>query len=148
MSGIFKKIHRNKKRFQAHSQVILSITFNTTEKNEQKVCVFDFEESDKRKNTRYLKREHWIFKCSFIWNHILWCLLDFKTFDTLSTFFLNVKPCKLCNNKYMIASTQITNTKIFAFISVLVFNLLNRKVVFVKRKDNINCWRVGYLLRK
>ena len=28
--------------------------------------------------------------------------------------------CKLCNNKCMIASTQITNTEIFAFIAVLV----------------------------
>ena len=29
--------------------------------------------------------------------------------------------CKLHNNKYMIASTQITNTEIFAFIAVLGF---------------------------
>ena len=29
----------------------------------------------------------------------------------------------------MIASTQITNTKIFAFIAVLVFKLLDRKVL-------------------
>ena len=29
------------------------------------------------------------------------------------------KSCKLCN-KYMIASTQITNTEILAFIAVLI----------------------------
>ena len=39
----------------------------------------------------------------------------------------------------MIASTQITNTEIFAFIAVPVFKLWNRKVLFVKRKDNRNC---------
>ena len=37
-------------------------------------------------------------------------------------------------NKYMIASTQITNTEISAFIAVLVFKLLSRKVLFVNKK--------------
>ena len=41
---------------------------------------------------------------------------------------LKVQSCKLYNNKYMIASTQITNTEIFAFRAVLVFKLLSRKV--------------------
>ena len=39
----------------------------------------------------------------------------------------------------MIASTQIINTEIFAFIAVVVFKLLSRKVLFVNRKDNRNC---------
>ena len=39
----------------------------------------------------------------------------------------------------MIAITQIINTKIFAFIAVLVFKLLSRKVLFINRKDNRNC---------
>ena len=30
--------------------------------------------------------------------------------------YLKVQSCKLYNNKYMISSTQITNTEIFAFI--------------------------------
>ena len=34
----------------------------------------------------------------------------------------------------MIASTQITNTDIFAFTAVLVFKLLSRKVLFIDRK--------------
>ena len=38
----------------------------------------------------------------------------------------------------MIASTQITNNDIFAFIAVLVFKLLNSKVLFINRKDNGN----------
>ena len=38
----------------------------------------------------------------------------------------------------MMASTQITNTEIFAFIAVL-FKLLSRKVSFINRKDNRNC---------
>ena len=46
---------------------------------------------------------------------------------------LKVQSCKLYNNKYMIASTQITNTEIFAFIAVLVFKLFSRKVLFINR---------------
>ena len=50
-----------------------------------------------------------------------------------------VQSCKLYNNKYMIASaqitrTEITSTEIFVFISVLVFQLLNLKVLFINRK--------------
>ena len=48
----------------------------------------------------------------------------------------------------MIPSTQITNTEIFAFTAVLVFRLLSRKVLFLNKKDNGNCKKVGYLLRK
>ena len=33
----------------------------------------------------------------------------------------------------MVASTQTTNTKIFALIAVLVFKLLSRKILFVNR---------------
>ena len=39
----------------------------------------------------------------------------------------------------MIASTQITNNETFAFIAVLVFKLLNRKVLFINGKDNRKC---------
>ena len=39
----------------------------------------------------------------------------------------------------MIASTQITNTEIFAFIAILIFKLLSRKVLFKHIKDNRNC---------
>ena len=46
---------------------------------------------------------------------------------------LKVRSCKLYNNKYMIASTQITNTEIFAFIVVLVFKLSSRKVYKQKK---------------
>ena len=52
---------------------------------------------------------------------------------------LKVQSCKLYYNKYMIAATQITNTKIFVFISALVFESLSRKVLFINRKNNRNC---------
>ena len=39
----------------------------------------------------------------------------------------------------MIASTKIINTEIFTFMAVLVFKFLNRKVLFINRKDNGNC---------
>ena len=45
----------------------------------------------------------------------------------------------------MIASTQTT---IFAFIDVQVFKLLYRRVSLIKRKDKIDCYKVGYFLRK
>ena len=58
-----------------------------------------------------------------------------------TVLFLNLKvqSCKLYNNKYMIISTQITNTEILTFIAALVFRLLSRKVLFINRKDNRNC---------
>ena len=48
----------------------------------------------------------------------------------------------------MIGSTQITNAEICAFVVSLVFNLLIRKVLLIKRKGNRNCYKVGYFLRK
>ena len=39
----------------------------------------------------------------------------------------------------MVASTQITNTEISAFIAVLVFKLLSHEVLFINRQDNTNC---------
>ena len=39
----------------------------------------------------------------------------------------------------MIASKQIKNTEIFTFLAVLVFKLLSRKVLFIKRRDDRNC---------
>ena len=53
--------------------------------------------------------------------------------------YLKVQSCKLNNNKYMVASTQITNIEIFAVIAALVLKLLSRKVLLTNRKDNRNC---------
>ena len=36
--------------------------------------------------------------------------------DILADGPLKVQPCKLYNNKYVMTSTQITNTEIFTFI--------------------------------
>ena len=59
---------------------------------------------------------------------------------------LKVQSRKLYNNKYMIALAQITNTEIFAFIAILVLKLWNPKVLFINRKGNRNCQKVGYFL--
>ena len=48
----------------------------------------------------------------------------------------------------MTASTQITNTEIFAFIAGLVFKPLSRRVLLINRKDNRNHLKVDYFLRK
>ena len=36
-------------------------------------------------------------------------------------------------------STKITKTEIFAFIAVLVFEVLSREFLFINRRDNRNC---------
>ena len=48
----------------------------------------------------------------------------------------------------MIASIQIKNTEIFAFITGLVFQLLSRKVLLINIKDNRNSQKEGCFLRK
>ena len=53
--------------------------------------------------------------------------------------YLKVQSCKLYDDKYVITSTQTTNTEFFSFIAVLVFKSMSRKVLFKKRKDNRNC---------
>ena len=50
---------------------------------------------------------------------------------------LKVQLRKLYNNKYVIASTQMTNTEIFAFIAVVVFKLMSHKVLFINKKTTI-----------
>ena len=55
---------------------------------------------------------------------------------TLYVKILKVQSCKLYDNKYMIALTQITNTEIFSFIAVVVFKFLSHKVLFINRKCN------------
>ena len=52
---------------------------------------------------------------------------------------LKGKACKLYNSKYMMASTQITNTEVFPIIVVLVFKLFSRRVLLINRKNNKNC---------
>ena len=52
---------------------------------------------------------------------------------------LKVQSCKLYNNKYMIALTQITNTEIFIFIAVIVFKLLSSEVLFINRTGDRDC---------
>ena len=47
----------------------------------------------------------------------------------------------------MTAATQIANTEIFAFKTILILKLLIRKNLFINRKDNRNCQKVGYFLR-
>ena len=39
----------------------------------------------------------------------------------------------------MTTSAQLTNTEMFAFIAVLVFKLLNYKVLSINKKDGRNC---------
>ena len=43
-------------------------------------------------------------------------------------WYLKVLSCKLHNKKYMITSTQIRNTDIYAFIAVVIFKLSGRNV--------------------
>ena len=57
----------------------------------------------------------------------------------LNQFLLKVQSFKSYDNKYMIASTQITNTDIFAFITVLVNKSLIRNDLFINKTNDKNC---------
>ena len=67
----------------------------------------------------------------------------------MECFELKARSCKSYNNKYMIVSAQITNTEIFAFITVLDFKLLSRKVLFINKKGNsrvlIGLWKYIFM---
>ena len=54
--------------------------------------------------------------------------------DLLLAMKLKVQSWKLYNDKYMIASTQIINAEVFAFIAGLVFKLLSRKFCLLTGK--------------
>ena len=61
---------------------------------------------------------------------------------------LKVHSSKLCNNKYMIALTQVTNTEIFAFIAVLVFKLLRAKYYVYKQERQYKLLKSRLVLNK
>ena len=106
-----------------------------------------------KKNVTVFAEDTDIYFCTFgtvAWEKFSWKLtkrrIKFKSWWVSERFqrvwilsSLKVQSCKLYNNKYKIASTQITNTEILAFIAVSVFKLLSRKLLFIKRKDNGNC---------
>ena len=52
-------------------------------------------------------------------------IYDYSICLTYVDPLLKVPSYKLYNSKYMIVSTQITNTEIFAFMAVLVFKLMS-----------------------
>ena len=79
----------------------------------------------------YYDEAYWNFNMNFI------CFSNFNFTERIQ--ILKFQLWKLYNNKYMIASTQITRTEISAFMAVLVFKLLDRKVLLINRKDNRNC---------
>ena len=47
----------------------------------------------------------------------------------------------------MITLAQITNTEVFAFLAAQGFKLLNCKVLFINREDNIKCKKVVCFLK-
>ena len=59
-----------------------------------------------------------------------------------------IQSCKLYNNKYMIALTQITNTEIFVFIVVLVFKVSSRKCFVYKQKRQYKLLKSRLLFKK
>ena len=80
-------------------------------------------------------------KSGKVWFNILLFLSDIAV-------ILKIQSFKLCNNKYIIVSTQITNTELFALIYDLIFKLLSRTVLFKNKKNNRNYEKVSYFLRK
>ena len=83
MSSIFKEIYRNRKNYYSraftivyHIQPIISDFVFKVSASLRKI---------KKKNKMF------IFECSFIWYHILCCLLDSNSFDTLFKCFLRIE---------------------------------------------------------
>ena len=122
--------------------------------------------SQENKAPNFPKNEHFLapdthtyvslsgsWNCSFFGKFDVFCFLvtpafEIRSFALLPTkYFLKTQSCKSCN-KYILTSTQITNTEIFAFLTVLVCKLFSRKVLFINRRYNGNCLKVGYFLRK
>ena len=70
---------------------------------------------------------------------------DFYSYKRMTEIreLLKVQSCKLYNNKYMTASTKITNTEIFAFMK-----LLSRKVLFTNRKRQQELLKSRLLFKK
>ena len=66
----------------------------------------------------------------------------------ISVHSLKLLSCKLCNNKYMTASTQISNTESFTFIAALVFKILSRKVLFINKKRQQKLLKSRLLFKK
>ena len=81
--------------------------------------------------------------CSFV----LYSFLNFCQNQGFCSYKI-VPIKKECNSKYMITLTQITNPGIFSFITVLVFKLLSRKVLFTNREDNRSRLKSRLLFKK
>ena len=88
-----------------------------------------------------LKHVAWFTFSLLLWMQLFWLSSNIKKFNSVPPILSNslsfsykirtlnkenavkVQLCKLYNEKYVIASTQITNTDIFVFIAVPVFKL-------------------------
>ena len=105
-----------------------SITWHVLFKITGSACSSHWCPSTSKKNRNHISRQPRVLKITQLW-----------LAESIFGINLKVLPCKLYNNKYMTASTQVTNTEIFALITILVFKLLRRNVLFINRKDNRNC---------
>ena len=65
----------------------------------------------------------------FVEKSLFYLLIEIRNYP-----WLKLQSCKLYNNKYLIVSTQITNTDIFAFIAAVDFKLMSRKKLFKTAK--------------
>ena len=68
----------------------------------------------------------------FCFNQCIWRV---DTIKGINVWSLQLITQLWSNNKYLIASIQITNTEIFTFIAVLVFKLLNHQVFVYKQQQ-------------
>ena len=89
-----------------------------------------------------MKNKHsttsFIFPSTEIYTKISHCTRNTKTTasftHSVQRKILKVQSCKLYNNICIIASTQITNIKMFAFIVVPVFTLFEPSSFIYKQK--------------
>ena len=122
--------------------------FKVNNRNIRRRCEICSKLTIKIPEWRHWTTSLWCFLC-WLWIYFIpfssACIIDFEQVKIILVHGisnlgrLKVQSLKLYNDKYMIASTQITNTEIFAFIAFLVFKLLSRKVLFINTKNNRNC---------
>ena len=72
-----------------------------------------------------------------IWQLSFWNLMWLDNTSLLRKFYLKVQSYKLYNKKSMIDSTQMRNTEIFTFIAVLVFKLIEPRIIVYRQKKTI-----------
>ena len=101
--------------------------------------IFIITGKNKSSPTYFLKQSDFIISRllrinNFLWTRLIWQENNRRYCKSGRTWPVKVQSCKLYN-KYIITSTQITNTEIFTFVTIFMI------LMFIIRKGNRNCYK-------